>query len=621
MLIVTILTGLYYNMIIAWTVFYLFASFTSDLPWRTCSGDWAGESKNGRVSGDWAGQSRNEYVSSKWNTRKFDFIFLELENSPRTVSSAANGYCYSPDEAKDCLESSNGTQTFFNKTCVDIETLCSSTNNRCADPAYKGCPKKLMEYYNNTHCLNTTSELHGKPEYLYVKINRAVDYVLPAQEYFQNYMLRRSDSMEDYGTLQWPLVLCLLFAWLMVGGSLIKGVKSSGKVVYFTALFPYVVLVALLIKGAPLDGAFDGIVFYIQPNWETLLEPEVWVTATTQIFYSLSPAFGGLLTLSSYNRFDNNCQRDAILVAISNCATSVFAGFVIFSIVGHMAFLLDKPVGEVIQSGPGLAFIAYPQALAQMTVAPLWAIIFFVMLITLGLDSQFVMVETVTTAMFDEWPSLRMYKSKVVVAVCAVGWLLGLLFCTPGGIYLFNLIDSYAAGYSLLLIAIAEIILVTYVYGYVRFSEYIKQMIGPQNIFLRLYWSCTWHILAPVLLTQDVFDVSKVSSMSLVAKLCLTYSFLFQGILIFSLVDYTPAKYDDYVYPGWAQCLGWFMALISIAMIPIFAIYMYHKGRRMGLSLRDLVEPTPDWGPAHLRNTSRNNLVLQQHRPAQAHDN
>ncbi|CAG0909203.1 unnamed protein product, partial [Cyprideis torosa] len=136
-----------------------------------------------------------------------------------------------------------------------------------------------------------------------------------------------------------------------------------------------------------------------------------------------------------------------------------------------------------------------------MTVAPLWAIIFFVMLITLGLDSQFVMVETVTTAMFDEWPSLRMYKSKVVVAVCAVGWLLGLLFCTPGGIYLFNLIDSYAAGYSLLLIAIAEIILVTYVYGYVRFSENIKQMIGPQNIFLRLYWSCTWHILAPVLLT------------------------------------------------------------------------------------------------------------------------
>ncbi|CAG0897646.1 unnamed protein product [Cyprideis torosa] len=358
MLIVTILTALYYNMVIAWTVFYLFASFTSDLPWRTCSGDWAGEN------------------------------------------------CYSPDEAKACWESSNGTQTFFNKTCVDIETLCSSNYNRCADPAYKGCSKKLMNYHNNTHCLNTTSELHGEPEYLFVKINRAVDYVLPAEEYFQNYMLRRSDSMEDYGTLQWPLVLCLLFAWFMVGGSLIKGVKSSGKVVYFTALFPYVVLVALLIKGekplpcssslllikdekpfpyvvlvallikgAPLDGAFDGIVFYIQPKWGTLLEPEVWVTATTQIFYSLSPAFGGLLTLSSYNRFDNNCQRDAILVAISNCATSVFAGFVIFSIVGHMAFLLDKPVGEVIQSGPGLAFIAYPQQSFQLSVLVLTVVL------------------------------------------------------------------------------------------------------------------------------------------------------------------------------------------------------------------------------------------------------
>ncbi|CAG0896572.1 unnamed protein product, partial [Cyprideis torosa] len=346
--------------------------------------------------------------------------------------------------------------------------------------------------------------------------------------------------------------------------------------------------------GAPLDGAYDGIVFYIQPNWETLLKPEVWVAASTQIFYSLGPAFGGLLTLSSYNRFNNNCQSDAILVAVSNCATSVFAGFVIFSIVGHMAFLLDKPVGEVIQSGPGLAFIAYPQALAQMTIAPLWAVIFFVMLITLGLDSQFVMVETVTTAMFDEWPTLRTHKSKVVVAACVVGWIVGLLFCTPGGIYLFNLIDNYAAGFSLLLIAIVELILVIYVYGYVHFFENIKQMIGPQNIFFRLYWSSTWHILAPVLLI---------------------------GILIFSLVDYTPPTYGDYVYRGWAQGLGWFMTLISIAMIPIFAIYMYHKGKGMGLTLRDLVEPTPDWGPAHLRNTLRNNLELQQHKPAQAYDN
>merc|ERR1712130_292304 len=113
--------------------------------------------------------------------------------------------------------------------------------------------------------------------------------------------------------------LCLAIAWVIVCLCLIKGVQSSGKVVYFTALFPYLVLVILLIRGATLDGAYDGILFYVNPTPEKLkglLNINVWSAAATQIFYSLGPSFGGLITLASYNKFSNNCHRDAMLIAL-----------------------------------------------------------------------------------------------------------------------------------------------------------------------------------------------------------------------------------------------------------------------------------------------------------------
>lgn len=80
--------------------------------------------------------------------------------------------------------------------------------------------------------------------------------------------------------------------------------------------------------------------------------------------------------------------RDAIVINFVSFGTSLYAGIAVFSIIGFMANEYNLPIKEVIKSGPGLAFIAYPRALSLMPWAPLWSALFFFMLFLLGIGSQ-----------------------------------------------------------------------------------------------------------------------------------------------------------------------------------------------------------------------------------------
>jgi SNF family Na+-dependent transporter len=159
----------------------------------------------------------------------------------------------------------------------------------------------------------------------------------------------------------------------------------------------------------------------------------VWIDAGTQIFFSYAIALGCMTALGSYNKFNHNFIRDCTFVACINSGTSLYAGFVVFSVLGFMAQQQGVPVSQVAESGPGLVFIAYPKALAQMPLAPLWSIMFFFMIILLGLGSQFVGVEGFVTAVVDVVPHiLRVGKRREVfiAGVSTVSFLIGLSMVT-----------------------------------------------------------------------------------------------------------------------------------------------------------------------------------------------
>nr|XP_044611346.1 sodium- and chloride-dependent taurine transporter-like [Equus asinus] len=160
------------------------------------------------------------------------------------------------------------------------------------------------------------------------------------------------------------------------------------QVVYFTATFPFAMLLVLLIRGLTLPGAGAGIKFYLYPDISRLEDPQVWIDAGTQIFFSYAICLGAMTSLGSYNKYKYNSYRDCMLLGCLNSGTSFVSGFAIFSILGFMAQEQGVDIADVAESGPGLAFVAYPKAVTMMPLPTFWSILFFIMLLLLGLDSQ-----------------------------------------------------------------------------------------------------------------------------------------------------------------------------------------------------------------------------------------
>ena len=384
-----------------------------------------------------------------------------------------------------------------------------------------------------------------------------------AEQYFKRSVLKEKVDISDgIGVPDLELTSCLALCWIMLFFTLWKGVASSGKVAYFTAIFPYFVLLVLLIRGLTLPGAMDGVLFYITPKWSELVNLKVWYAAVTQSFFSLSTGFGAIITYSSYNNFKHDCYRDAFIISIVDTITSLLSGFVIFSILGSLAFELKIPVKNVLDSGPGLAFVSYPSALAKFDVFPqLFSLLFFLMLVTLGLGSATGLTSGIVSVLCDLDPSWN--RTFVTGFTCIVGFLIGLIYVTPGGQAILTLVDYFGGSFVIFVLTMFEVVAVSWVYGANVFIRDVKFML---NVHLGFYWKFCWEVFVPISLFS---------------------------IMVYFLATYKPVTYQNLPYPDLAILAGFLLTIFAIIQVPVWlGIAIFQRGVRSSMT------PSCYWGPS-----------------------
>ncbi|XP_044572226.1 sodium-dependent nutrient amino acid transporter 1 isoform X3 [Drosophila ananassae] len=402
-------------------------------------------------------------------------------------------------------------------------------------------------------------------------IKSETERVITSSEwYFVKEVLHELPNIEDgIGLPNWELVLGLFLAWACVFFIIRRGVKSSGKASYFLAIFPYIVMGVLLVRAVTLPGSIDGIYYFIRPQWGKILDPKVWYAAVTQCFYSLSVCFGNIIMYASFNKFGHNVHRDAVIVTSLDTVTSLLAGFTIFGILGHLAHEIGTDdIGTVVKGGAGLAFISYPDAIAKFKSLPqIFSVLFFLMLFVLGIGSNIAMTSCSVTAIRDRFPNFKQWQCSLLIAV--VSFMIGLLYITPGGQYMLTLVDFFGASMIALVLGIAELYTVGWIYGTDRLCKDIEFMLGRK---VGLYWRLCWSIITPLIMTT---------------------------ILVYFYATYEPLTYNNVIYPSWAYSIGWMITAFGILQLPIWMIVAIIRdpGKTVGAKIRGAFTPKKNWGP------------------------
>ena len=324
-----------------------------------------------------------------------------------------------------------------------------------------------------------------------------------AAGFFTGEFLQVSDQVNLGFDFVPSVLIPLILVWGVVIAILAMGVQKGiarSSIVFMPLLL--IMFLILVVQALFLEGAWTGLDAFFTPDWTRLGDSSIWVAAYGQIFFSLSVAFGIMITYSSYLRRKTDLTGSGFVVGFANSGFELLAGIGVFAALGFMAASSGVGVDEVAVSGIGLAFIAFPTIIAQAPAGVLLGVLFFGSLVFAGLTSLISIVEVIIAAVQDKLGWLRV-KAALVVGI-PMALISILLFPTTTGLNLLDVTDAFVNSFGIVAVALVAVVAMSAGFSALpRLREHIN---ATSSVKLGRSWQIFIGGVTPVVLGYILID-------------------------------------------------------------------------------------------------------------------
>eukprot|EP00093_Oithona_nana_P008682 08682.XXX_255129_257662_1 [CDS] Oithona nana genome sequencing. len=412
-----------------------------------------------------------------------------------------------------------------------------------------------------------------------------------AENFFFGSVLDMQDeiALDNLGVLHGQLSLCLGIACLVIFILIAAGTKSVGKVSMLLVPTCYGLLMTLTIRGCMGDGGPKGILALLAPDWTHITQPWVWLEAAKFVFISLQLGLGVISTYASFNKYHHNIIRDAGVIAIGHFVWSILSVLFVFALLGvahekqsiNIDNIKNSPTASAI-TGEGFWLMGSTLtelALAAMDFNWLWAGLLFCLMVLTTAATVMGCIETLSSSIVDEWPSMKAYKPAITFTFLAFVFMINLVMSTQGGIYIYYLLTTYYTTWPLIFFGLLTTVAAAFSHGGKYLMKDLSDMSKlPLTHYINSHLSVLYVTVIPIILTCSL-------------AWCL-YNTAINHIL-------QPLKNFQMTLPAeWGMPLGWSLTFIPILIIIgglLFHLLWNGRGMPFMMHIKRSFKPTDTW--------------------------